>query len=249
MDPYEQQAYHEMLLWQKKMQRRTGLVGMLSSGAQKRINNMIPEQVHAAFTTAFKGLVQSVLTGAGFISGKPLGIGSLQEREAHVAIAIKRYKNAAAAEGALTGAGGILLGLADLPLWLTIKLKMLFDIAGQYGFDVRHFRERIFILYVLQLAFSSRAHRRHIYSLVANWQTYSQSLPEDARSFDWRTFQQEYRDYLDIAKLLQLVPGIGAVVGFVVNQRLTDKLGNTAMNAFRMRWFTQIQGVVQSAKS
>ena len=249
MNPYEQQAYHEMRLWQQRMQRRPTIVGMLSSGAQKRINKLIPEKVHAAITTAFKGLVQGVLSGAGFISGKPLGAGSLQEREAHVAIAIKRYKNAAAAEGALTGAGGILLGLADLPLWLTIKLKMLFDIAGQYGFDVRQLRERVFILYVLQLAFSGRAHRRHIYSLVANWDAYSQSLPEDASALDWRKFQQEYRDYLDIAKLLQLVPGVGAVVGFVVNQRLTDKLGDTARNAFRMRWFAMAQGQALPAKS
>jgi hypothetical protein len=54
-------------------------------------------------------------------------------------------------------------------------------------------------------------------------------------SFDWRTFQQEYRDYIDLAKLMQLVPGIGAVVGAVANFRLMDKLGETAVNAYRMR--------------
>jgi len=51
----------------------------------------------------------------------------------------------------------------------------------------------------------------------------------------WREFQQEYRDYIDIAKLLQLVPGIGAVVGANANSKLMDKLGVTAMNAYRMR--------------
>jgi hypothetical protein len=53
--------------------------------------------------------------------------------------------------------------------------------------------------------------------------------------FDWRNFQQEYRDYIDIAKLFQLVPGIGAPIGAIVNFRLTRKLGRTAKNAFRMR--------------
>ena len=33
--------------------------------------------------------------------------------------------------------------------------------------------------------------------------------------FDWRTFQQEYRDYIDLAKLAQMLPGVGAVVGFL----------------------------------
>ena len=64
-------------------------------------------------------------------------------------------------------------------------------------------------------------------------------MPDDVRSFDWRTFQQEYRDYIDIAKLLQLVPGIGAAVGTVVNYRLTNKLGETAKNAYRLRWLSQ----------
>jgi hypothetical protein len=61
-------------------------------------------------------------------------------------------------------------------------------------------------------------------------------LPDDIKQFDWRTFQQEYRDYLDIAKMAQLIPVIGAPVGLVVNYRLIKKLGVTAMNAYRMRW-------------
>ncbi len=60
-------------------------------------------------------------------------------------------------------------------------------------------------------------------------------LPATMKEFDWRNFQQEYRDYIDLAKLLQLVPGIGAVVGAYVNHRLTGKLGKFAMQAYRMR--------------
>jgi len=55
--------------------------------------------------------------------------------------------------------------------------------------------------------------------------------------FDWRKFQQEYRDYIDLAKLAQLIPIIGAPVGVIVNHRLLKKLGVTAINAYRMRWF------------
>ncbi|NLV88207.1 MAG: EcsC family protein [Tissierellia bacterium] len=53
--------------------------------------------------------------------------------------------------------------------------------------------------------------------------------------FDWRTFQQEYRDYIDLAKLAQMLPGVGAVVGFFTNGKLIHKLGETAMNSYRMR--------------
>jgi hypothetical protein len=62
-------------------------------------------------------------------------------------------------------------------------------------------------------------------------------LPDDINQFDWRNFQLEYRDYIDLAKMAQLVPGIGAVVGVVVNYKLVKKLGLTAMNAYRMRIF------------
>ena len=141
--------------------------------------------------------------------------------------------------GAVTGAGGILLGLADLPLWLSIKIKMLTHIAALYGFDTGEFQERLFVLYVLSLGFSSRQRRRQVYRIVADWDAYVQSLENEKEAFDWRRFQQEYRDFLDIAKLLQLVPGIGAVVGATVNHRLTRKLARTAMNAYRMRWFAR----------
>jgi hypothetical protein len=75
-----------------------------------------------------------------------------------------------------------------------------------------------------------------VYSLLKNWDEFSKTLAKDSNQLDWRSFQQEYRDYIDLAKLMQLVPGIGAVVGAYVNHRLTDQLGETAMNAYRMRW-------------
>ncbi len=113
---------------------------------------------------------------------------------------------------------------------------MLFDVAALYGYDVRDYRERLYILHIFQLAFSSQQHRRGVYAQMVDWEQKKQQLPEDIHQFDWRNFQQEYRDYIDLAKLAQLIPGIGAVVGLVVNYRLLKKLGLTAMNAYRMRW-------------
>ena len=135
--------------------------------------------------------------------------------------------------------GGIALGLADFPLLLTIKLKLLFDIASMYGYSGEDYKERLYILSIFQLAFSSDAHRRQVYLQIADWRTHSEQLPERIEDFDWRTLQQEYRDYVDLAKLAQLLPIVGAPVGFVVNNRLVKKLGLTAMNAYRMRWFAE----------
>ena len=73
-----------------------------------------------------------------------------------------------------------------------------------------------------------------------NWDEYCKTLPEDIEQFDWRNFQQEYRDYIDLSKMAQLIPVIGAPVGVIVNYRLIKKLGVTAMNAYRMRVLNNI---------
>jgi hypothetical protein len=115
-------------------------------------------------------------------------------------------------------------------------MKMLFEIAALYGFDTSRYQERVYMLHIFELCFSSPIHRNKVFEVLADWKNHEKSLPPDINDFDWRSFQQEYRDYIDIAKLLQLVPGIGAAVGALVNHRLTTKLGETAMNAYRMRW-------------
>ncbi|PZR32911.1 MAG: ABC transporter-associated protein EcsC [Azospira oryzae] len=232
---YDRQAFNELSRWQKRMKKRPSLINQLSGKLQARINKVIPEGVHQAITTAIKQMTRAMIFGAGITTQKPLNDINLEGRERKVVSSIKTYRNTATAEGAITGAGGILLGLADFPLWLSIKMKMLFDIAAKYGIDTSDYKERVYLLHIFQLTFSSQKHRNKIYHIMANWEEEQKRLPDDLNSFEWRTFQQEYRDYIDLAKLLQLVPGIGAVVGAYVNHRLTTKLGKYAMNAYRMR--------------
>jgi hypothetical protein len=164
-----------------------------------------------------------------------LSIASLLERELAVQKKIDWYRKAASVEGGITGAGGILLGLADFPILIGIKFKLLFDIAALYGFDVNDYKERLYLLHIFELAFSSDAHRKQVYLQMIDWEEKRKHLPEDIHQFDWRNFQQEYRDYIDLAKMAQLIPVIGAPVGWLVNGRLVKKLGLTAMNAYRMR--------------
>jgi len=114
-------------------------------------------------------------------------------------------------------------------------MKFLFDVASLYGFEVRDYKERLFILHVFQLAFSSANKRLEAYEIISNWDNYANQLPEDFESFNWREFQQEYRDYIDLAKMLQMIPGFGALFGAFANFRLMDKLHKTANNCYRMR--------------
>ncbi len=235
MDTYQKEALSQLAIWQKQMLRSPSLINKLSKRLQTKINTWIPEKVHAAITTTIKQMIRGVLFGAKYTSPDPVKDRSLEVREAAIQERIKTYKNTAAIEGGITGAGGILLGLADFPILIGIKMKLLFDIASMYGYDVKDYKERLYILHIFELAFSSHQHRKEVYMKMIDWEERSKELPEDIEQFDWRNFQQEYRDYIDLAKMAQLVPVIGAPVGFIVNHRLIKKLGETAMNAYRMR--------------
>lgn len=241
MSIYEDKALKEMLEWQKEMTKKPGITSGLTKGVQDKINSIIPEKAHEIITEAIKGMIKAVLVGSEYTAAVPVKNGTLESRENLVREKVDFYKKAAAISGAGTGAGGIFLGLADFPILLSLKMKFLFDVASFYGFDAKNYKERLYMLYVFQLAFSSQERRNEIFRLAKDWENYSKTLPISEDTFDWRKFQQEYRDYIDVAKLLQLVPGIGAAVGAYANYKLVEQLGETAMNAYRMRVY-KIEG-------
>lgn len=235
MDNYTNYAEAELGLWLFQMKRSPSIMGRMAHGIQSKINTWIPEKVHQVITTAMENIIKVVITGSSWIVPKPAECLTFKARELKVRSRIKWYRNSASAEGAVTGAGGILLGFVDFPAFLTIKMKMLFDIAALYGMDTKNYQERIFLLYVFQLSFSNQSRRNDLIGLLENWETYRHELPTDLGVFDWRTFQLDYRDYIDLAKLAQLIPVIGAGVGAIANYRLTEQLGKNAMNAYRLR--------------
>ena len=232
---YEETVRAKLRLWQKEMQQSPSLLNRLSKKLQVKINSYIPEKVHQAITATIKQMVRGMLFGARVTTKEPAPVTDLEATDLKVEQMLEQYKRTASIEGGITGAGGLLMGLADFPILLGIKLKLLADIATLYGFDLRDYKERVYLLHIFQLAFSSHQHRRSIYLQMEDWDRMKETLPADVNQFDWRGLQQEYRDYIDLAKMAQLIPGIGAVVGLVVNYHLIKKLGGTAMNAYRMR--------------
>lgn len=146
-------------------------------------------------------------------------------------------------EGAGTGAGGILLSMVDFPLLLSIKMKFLFDTASAYGYDVRDYRERLFVLLLFQLTYARDEKRPALIERIENWEREREQLPskdEYLSHIDWKEFQLDYRDYIDLPKMLQMIPGFGAIVGAVANNRFIDLLSETAMNGYRIRWLNSL---------
>ena len=230
---YEDWARGEVARWRAAMLRPPGVLASASKGFQRRVTRMIPEQVHATVTSIVEGLTRTILTGADLTTAQPLMNASLFERDTRAAAAGNGYRKAAAVEGGLAGAGGFWLSLADFPALLVLKMKLLFDLSAIYGHEAEQFEERLFILHLFQLAFSSAEHRAMVFANIEDWET--RTHPSDYEHFDWRAFQQEYRDYIDLAKLAQLIPIVGAPIGAIVNWRLLQRLTGVAINGYRMR--------------
>ncbi|WP_215223599.1 EcsC family protein [Echinicola shivajiensis] len=234
---YEEIAFYEMNAWLKKVKKNPSIMNRMAKGVQHKINEIIPDKIHQAITYAIEKMVKGVLFGSTYINTKIPETIPFEGRELKIKNKIKWYQRTASVEGAVTGAGGILMGMVDFPAFLAIKMKMLFEVASMYGYDVKDFKERIFILYVFQLAFCSQQKRKELIEVLENWESFKKTLPEKGDNFDWRTFQLEYRDYMDLAKLAQLIPVVGAGVGAIANWQLTDHLGKTAIQCYRLRYF------------
>lgn len=226
-------------LWEIRQEKTPNMIEKASKSVSTNINKLIPEKVHKTITATVRGMFQTTLFGMNYIpQNDPLVGATLAESDAKAEELLSLYKKIAAAEGAGTGAGGILLGLADFPILIGIKLKFLFELAHAYGYSTKDYRERLFILYVFQIAFSSPTKKPALLDTIKNWHEIASGFPPaDAymNQVDWLQLQQEYRDTIDFRKMLQLVPGIGAVVGAWANFGLLEELGVAGMNSFRLR--------------
>lgn len=233
---YQQQATLELQFWKAEVMKKPSLTHAITTKIQGKINSYIPQKVHDAITVTIKQMIKAVLFGSEITSTDlPPAEMSLIHREALVKAKIASYSKTGAAEGSITGAGGFLMSMADFPILIGIKIKLLYEIAALYGFNSSNFSERLYILHIFQLAFSSKEGGQKTLAQIENWDKKLPPITKNSDQFDWQNFQQEYRDYIDLAKLAQLLPVVGAAVGAVANYQLIKKLGKTAMMSYRMR--------------
>jgi len=221
--------------WRAKLLKPQGLWDRATRGTQERINRIIPERVHTVITTGVEAMTKGILFGSDILKTRPMADGSLAARELRARAMIKTWRTTASVEGGVAGAGGFLLAAADFPALMAIKVRMLGDVVGAYGWSGDTVRERLFLLQIFHLAFASAKRRPGALADLEQWIARIDQ-PEVLTGYDWRRFQIEYRDYIDLAKMAQLIPVVGAPIGAVVNWRLVDRLGETAMMACRMRW-------------
>lgn len=236
---YEQKILREVADWEQTMFKPPGWLEKTSKSIGTRINHWIPPKVHSIITTTIRSIVRTALFGAEYTPSRPVQkTPELESADQEAKELFALYQKIAVAEGAGTGAGGIMLSMVDFPALIAIKMKFLFEMAHVYGYDTRHFSERVFILKVFQMTFSGPENRIRLLDSIKRWHIEKeqwQSEAEYSKNMDWETFQIEYRDAMDFRKMLQMVPGIGAIAGAWANYSILEELRESAMNAYRLR--------------
>jgi len=231
MNLYELSVQKDLTMWYSELTKRPSIVKKASNKLQKKLHSYMPDKIQDGITIAVKSMIETIIFASSCLTKAATAHNpSLSESDYLVEKMYKSYYKMALVQGVGFGLGGVLINLADLPALLSIKVKFLFDCSKLYGFDIEKEEERIFMLYVFNLAFSNEEQRCKILPKIIHWDQID--LPVE---IDWLGIQKGYRDALDIAKLLQNLPLVGAVAGGVANHQLMEKLKETAMNCYRLR--------------
>jgi hypothetical protein len=135
------------------------------------------------------------------------------------------------AEGAATGAGGVLTTLIDVPLLFALSLRTILRIGHCYGYSLDDRKSRNYVLGVMVAALSAsleaRRHRIHRLREVEDLlieETEEQILAQEVTSL---LFQLEFFEEL---------PGIGAVSGGLLNLAFLHRVDVTSRRVFQERW-------------
>ncbi|PAD75291.1 EcsC family protein [Paenibacillus campinasensis] len=244
---YEHKVQKEIDSWEQQMFKSPGWLEKTSKNISNRINLFIPSKVHNMITTTIRSIVRTALFGAEYTPGRPVARAlDLEQADQEARERFAQFQKIAVAEGAGTGAGGIMLSMVDFPALIAIKMKFLFELAHVYGYDTKHFAERVFILKVFQMTFAGPNSRAEQLEAIKHWHLEKDQWKSDSeyyKNMDWETFQIEYRDSMDFRKMLQMLPGIGAFAGAWANYTILEELREYAMNAYRLRWLQEQSGL------
>ncbi len=137
----------------------------------------------------------------------------------------------ATVEGAVTGAGGALTTLIDVPLLFILSLWTILKIGHCYGYPLDQRQDRHFVLGLLVAALSGIPERRkqrldalHKLEDLLVAETQQEIVAEEIMSV---LFQLEIFDE---------IPGIGAISGALLNLSFMRRVENTARRVFQERW-------------
>ena len=148
-----------------------------------------------------------------------------------------RFKNQSIASVEGAGLGLLGIGLPDIPLFIAVILKSLYEVALSYGFDYDDEAEQMYMLLIISAATAPDGQRAY----------YSRLADELADSIDNRSVAELDREHIIqetagmlsnamlVAKFIQGLPIVG-VVGGITNYTTIGKIGKLATITYKKRY-------------
>lgn len=134
------------------------------------------------------------------------------------------------AEGTILGLLGI--GLPDIPLFISVIMKTIYEIALSYGFDYESEQEKRYILLLICAAMSKDEKQKEFNNQL-------NLLEENITLEEQIKITSDILSYnLLTAKFIQGIPIIGAVGG-LVNYTIINKIRKFASMKYKMRYLIQ----------
>jgi hypothetical protein len=232
---YEAGQVRAIAAWKSLPPHPAGeLFKRIAQPGARQLQKLLPEPlVKRAIDRAY-GLADRAAQGMP-PAGRPLE--ELDAQAIRVGVAARRI---ALAEGVVTGAGGVLTTLADVPVLFVLSLWTIIKIGRCYGYLLDQERARKFVLGVLIAAVSGslavRLDRLGQLRDIEEWfleETQEEILTEEAAAL---LFQLE---------IFGELPGVGAISGGLLNLGFMKRVEVTARRVFQERWLRD-QGKVEA---
>jgi hypothetical protein len=156
---------------------------------------------------------------------------SLAECDARAARVATAARTISFVEGAVTGAGGVVTTLVDIPVLFVLSLWTIQKIGRCYGYTPDRARDREYVLAVLITATAGslglrRERLDRLHGLKA-WLVETTQEEIIADEFVSLLFQLE---------IFEEIPGVGFISGAVLNFLFCRKVDTTARRVFQERW-------------
>lgn len=135
------------------------------------------------------------------------------------------------------GLGVLGIGIPDIPIFISVILKTVYEIALSYGFDYENEEEKIYILNLINVALTSEEEKLY----------YSEKINEIENKLDLGIVLESNLDdeiketakilsnALLIAKFIQGLPIVG-VVGGIVNYQFVSKISKYSSIKYKKRY-------------
>lgn len=220
------------------------VIDEFAAGALRVINEIAQESVWEDRVVARYRAAGADVRGRGDVAGL-----DLETVDRSLAGLPTRYRAAAALEGAATGYAGLAGIVPDLVALVAINLRAAGEVAVHCGFDLRDPEERLFALLILDAVSGPSDAAKEI--ALAPVLRVSRRLARDGAMQAveglalTRALQNAARAVgvqLTRAKLAQVVPVTGAVVGSTYNAYYTSKVCDAARYLYRERFLVAKYG-------